>query len=250
LLPPPEFADGQRASLDLVRELNLRHRQSREGFTELDARLASYELAYRMQSSALEVGNLEQETQVTKRSYGLDHPDALVSSFGRKCLLARRLVERGVRFVQVYDMPDKNGWDAHAKLVENHNPLARSIDQPIAALLADLDERGLLDETLVICGSEFGRTPLVQGDHGRNHNAAGFTIWLAGGRVKAGARIGATDEVGYMAVERPTPFRDLHATILAALGLNNEELSFYTNGRQERLTGVAGGAKIIPGVLS
>jgi hypothetical protein len=250
LLPPPEFADGQRASLDLVRELNLRHRQSHEGFTELDARLASYELAYRMQSSALEVGNLDQETTQTKRSYGLDQKYEPMHGFGRKCLLARRLVERGVRFVQIYDMPDKNGWDAHGKLKENHAPLARSVDQPVGALLEDLQQRGLLDETLVIFGSEFGRTPLMQGDKGRNHNSAGFTVWLAGGGVRPGQRIGATDEVGYLAVDRPTPFRDLHATILAALGLNHEELSFHTNGRQERLTGVAGGAKIIPGVLA
>src|SRR3954470_15258688 len=250
LLPPPEFAGGQRASLDLVRELNLRHRQSHQGFTELDARLASYELAYRMQSSALEVGNLDQETALTKRSYGLDEKDELTQSFGRKCLLARRLVERGVRFVQLYDMPDKNGWDAHTKITENHTPLARSVDGSVAALLDDLQNRGLLDETLVIFGSEFGRTPLMQGENGRNHNAAGFTIWLAGGGVRPGQRIGATDEVGYLAVERPTPFRNLHATILAALGLNHEELSFHTSGRQERLTGVAGSAKIIPGVLA
>ena len=152
--------------------------------------------------------------------------------------------------MQLYDMPDKDGWDAHAKLQENHTPRARWTDQPIAALLSDLKQRGLLDETLVIWASEFGRTPLLQGDGGRNHNSAGFTIWLAGGGVKPGQRIGATDEVGYMAVERPTPFRDLHATILAALGLNNDELSFHTNGREERLTGVAGSAKVIPGVLA
>ncbi|MEX0610957.1 MAG: DUF1501 domain-containing protein, partial [Pirellulales bacterium] len=211
---------------------------------------ASYELAYRMQSSALDVGNPEQETQHTKRSYGLQHPDERARSFGRKCLLARRLVEKGVRFVQVYDMPDKDGWDAHSKLEDNHRPRARWTDQPVAALLGDLKQRGLLDETLVIWASEFGRTPLLQGDGGRNHNAAGFTIWLAGGGVKPGQRIGATDEVGYLAVELPTPFRDLHATILAALGLNNDELSFHANGRQERLTGVAGSAKIIPGVLA
>ncbi|MBA3485124.1 MAG: DUF1501 domain-containing protein [Pirellulales bacterium] len=249
LLPPDEFADGQRASLDLIRELNLRHRESRAGFTELDARLASYELAYRMQSSALEVGNLEQESQHTQRSYGLEHQDERTRSYGRKCLLARRLVERGVRFVQLYDMPDKDGWDAHAKLEDNHTPRARWTDQPVAALLDDLKQRGLLEETLVIWASEFGRTPLVQGDGGRNHNSAGFTIWLAGGGVKRGQRIGATDEVGYLAIERPTLFRDLHATILAALGLSNDELSFHTSGREERLTGVAGSAKVIPGVL-
>ncbi len=250
LLPPDEFADGQRSSLDLIRELNLRHRETHAGFTELDARLASYELAYRMQSSALEVGRLEQEAEYTQRSYGLQHDDERTRSFGRKCLLARRLVERGVRFVQLYDMPDKDGWDAHAKLADNHTPRARWTDQPVAALLADLKQRGLLDETLVIWASEFGRTPLMQGDLGRNHNSAGFTIWLAGGGVKSGQRIGATDEVGYLAVERPTPFRDLHATILAALGLKNDELFFEANGRQERLTGVAGSAKVIPGVLA
>jgi uncharacterized protein (DUF1501 family) len=159
-------------------------------------------------------------------------------------------VERGVRFVQLYDMPDKDGWDAHAKLTENHTPRARWIDQPVAALLDDLKQRGLLDETLVIWASEFGRTPLVQGDGGRNHNSAGFTIWLAGGGVKPGQRIGATDEVGYLAIERPAPFRDLHATILAALGLDNNALAFHTNGREERLTGVAGSAKLIEGVLA
>jgi hypothetical protein len=250
LLPPDEFADGQRASLDLMRELNLKHRETREGFTELDARLASYELAYRMQSSALEVGNVEQETQHTRRSYGLEHADERTRSFGRKCLLARRLVEQGVRFVQLYDMPDKDGWDAHSKLGDNHTPRARWTDQPIAALLDDLKQRGMLDETLVIWASEFGRTPLLQSDGGRNHNSAGFTIWLAGGGVQRGQRIGATDETGYLAVERPTHFRDLHATILAALGLNNDALAFHTHGRDERLTGVAGSAKIIPGVLA
>jgi hypothetical protein len=250
LLPPKEFADGQRATIDLIRDMNLRHRASREGFTELDARLASYELAYRMQSSALEVGDLEAESQATQRRFGLDHRDERTRSFGRKCLLARRLVERGVRFVQVYDMPDKDGWDAHANLTANHTPRARWTDQPTAALLSDLKERGLLDQTLVIWASEFGRTPLAQGQSGRNHNAAGFTIWMAGGGVRPGQSIGATDEFGYLAVERPTAFRDLHATILAALGLDNDALSFHANGRDERLTGVAGSAHIIPGVLA
>jgi hypothetical protein len=249
LLPPPEFADGQRDSLDLIRALNEKHRQTRAGFTELDARLASYELAYRMEASALEVGDLNSETAYTQQSYGLEHSEERTRSFGRKCLLARRLVERGVRFVQLYDMPDKDGWDAHGQLQDNHTPRARWTDQPIAALLGDLKQRGLLDETLVIWASEFGRTPLVQGNGGRNHNAAGFTIWLAGGGVRSGQRIGATDEVGYLAVEQPTHFRDLHATILAALGLHHDELYFEANGRPERLTGVAGGANVIPGVL-
>jgi hypothetical protein len=250
LLPPEEFAAGQRASLDLIRTLNARHRETREGFSELDARLATYELAYRMQSSALEVGNLDEESKHTQHAYGLNHTDERARNFGRKCLLARRLVERGVRFVQLYDMPDKDGWDAHERLSDNHTPRARWVDQPIAALLVDLKQRGLLDETLVIWASEFGRTPLLQGAAGRNHNSAGFTIWLAGGGVRRGVQIGATDDFGYMALDHPTPFRDLHATILAALGLDNEELFYQANGRQERLTGVAGSAKVIPGVLA
>jgi uncharacterized protein (DUF1501 family) len=158
-------------------------------------------------------------------------------------------VERGVRFVQLYDMPDKDGWDAHATLEKNHTPRARWTDQPIAALLGDLKERGLLDSTLVIWASEFGRTPMEQGDNGRQHNAAGFTIWMAGGGVKPG-RIGGTDEIGLLAVDRPHPFRDLHATILHALGISHEDLSFEVSARQERLTGVAGSAKVIPGVLA
>jgi arylsulfatase A-like enzyme len=248
LLPPEEFAAGQRDSLDLIRQLNLKHRATRPGFTELDARIASYELAYRMQSAALEVGNLDSEPAYLKQSYGLEAPDNRTAAFGRKCLLARRLVERGVRFVQLYDMPDKDGWDAHEKLLKNHQDRARWTDQSAAALLDDLKQRGLLDSTLVVWASEFGRTPMMQGNSGRQHNAAGFTIWLAGGGVQPGS-IGATDELGIMAVEQPHQIRDLHATILTALGIAHEDLSFQINGRQERLTGVAGSAGIIPGVL-
>ncbi len=249
LLPAAAFAEGQRASLDLVRELNLKHRAAHPGLSELDARIASYELAYRMQSAALEVGDVEKESPATRTSYGLDHADKEVGKFGRKCLLARRLVERGVRFVQIYNMFDKDGWDAHSQLAKNHPRLARQTDQPIAALLADLKQRGLLEETLVICASEFGRTPMMQGDQGRQHNAAGFTIWLAGGGAKPGTRIGATDAIGLMAAQDPHPFKDLHATILAALGLHADDLSYDVNGRPERLTGIAGGAEVIPGVF-
>jgi hypothetical protein len=249
LTPPPEFASGQRHSLDVLRTLNLRHRQGRETYTELDARIASYELAYRMQAAALEVGGLEKESASLKTSYGVDHSEKRLASFGRKCLLARRLVERGVRFVQLYDMPDKDGWDAHAKLTDNHTPRARWTDQPIAALLSDLKQRGLLDSTLVIWASEFGRTPMMQGDLGRQHNAAGFTVWMAGGGVRPGMRIGSTDEIGLMAADPGHPMKDLHATILAAMGLENDALYFPLEGRQERLTGVANSAKKIPGVL-
>jgi len=249
LLPPSEFADGQRASLDLIRELNLKHRDAHPGFTELDARIASYELSYRMQSAALEVGGVDAEPEYLRRAYGFEHQDKHTVSFARKCLMARRLVERGVRFVQVYDMPDKYGWDAHGDLVKNHTPRARWTDQPVAALLGDLKQRGLLDSTLVIWASEFGRTPMMQGNVGRQHNASGFTIWMAGGGAKPRLRHGATDEIGLLAVDRPVHFRDLHATILAALGLDNDQLSFAVSGRQERLTGVAGTGKPIPGVL-
>jgi uncharacterized protein (DUF1501 family) len=159
------------------------------------------------------------------------------------------LVERGVRFVQLYDMPDKDGWDAHDALKNNHVPRARWTDQPIATLLADLKQRGLLDSTLVVWASEFGRTPMMQGNNGRQHNAAGFTVWMAGGGVRPGARIGATDELGLMAVESPVSFKDLHATILAAAGIEHESLSFAVDARRERLTGIAGGARVIPGVL-
>jgi hypothetical protein len=245
LLPPPEFADGQRDSLDLIRELNLQHRDARPGFAEFDARIASYELAYRMQSSALEVGDTERESESLRRSYGLEHADPRTQAFGRKCLLARRLVERGVRFVQVYDMPDKDGWDAHDNLVKNHEPRARWTDQPVAALLTDLKQRGLLDETLVVWASEFGRTPMMQGNLGRQHNAAGFTIWMAGGGVRPGIRIGATDDLGLMAVEKPIQMKDLHATILHLLGLEHEALNYEVNGRLERLTGIAGGAQVV-----
>jgi hypothetical protein len=250
LEPPERFRADQRATLDLIEQLNHEHRSTRPSFSELDARMASYELAYRMQSAGLEVGDLQKETAATHSLYGLDHSDPRTQSFGRKCLLARRLVERGVRFVQLYDMPDKDGWDAHDRLEKNHTPRARWTDQPMAALVKDLKQRGLLESTLVVCASEFGRTPMMQGDQGRQHNAAGFTIWLAGGGIKKGFRLGSTDELGLMAVEHPVPFSDLHATILHLLGIEHEKLFFDVNGRQERLTGVAGSAKVIREILA
>jgi hypothetical protein len=250
LLPPDDFAAGQRQSLDLVKQLNLRHLSEHAGNTQLEARIASYELAYRMQSAALEVGDLDSESQSLRQGYGFEHADKRTVSFARKCLMARRLVERGVRFVQLYDMPDKDGWDAHAKVRENHVPRARWTDQPIAALLSDLKQRGLLETTLVVWASEFGRTPMMQGDVGRQHNAAGFTVWLAGGGVRPGVHIGATDDLGLMATQNPQPFHNLHATILTALGITPDDLGYEVNGRIERLTGVAGSARAIDGVLA
>lgn len=248
ILPPQQFASGQRASLDLLHKLNLKHRSARPEFSELDARIASYELAYRMQTAAFEVGDLESEPTHVRELYGLGHQDQNLVKFGRKCLLARRLVERGVRFVQIYNMFNSDGWDAHTGLPDNHVRLARQCDQPVAALLSDLKQHGLLDETLVVWGSEFGRTPMMQNDHGRQHNSAGFTLWMAGGGVRPG-RIGSTDELGLLALDRPHTFADLHATILAALGLDNRTLTFPHAGLNERLTGVTDAAQVIPGSL-
>lgn len=250
LLPPEAFAHGQRDAINLMQNLNAIHREQHPGFLELDARIATYELAYRMQSAAMEVGKMDDEPAHIQKQYGLDHEDPRTQSFARKCLQSRRLVERGVRFVQVYDMPDKDGWDAHSKLTDNHTPRARWTDKPVAGLIADLKQRGLLETTLVIWASEFGRTPMQQGDKGRQHNAAGFTLWMAGGGVKPGLRIGATDEIGLMATDRPVQFRDLHATILTALGIDYEALSFEVSGREERITGVSGSAKPLTDILS
>jgi hypothetical protein len=246
--PPPEFAAGQRATLDFVGELNRRHAAARPGLGDLDGRVASYELAYRMQAEALALGDLSKETKETRDLYGVDDPDANVARFARMCLQARRLAEKGVRFVQVYSAMDKEGWDAHSKLEANHRLNARMTDRPIAALLTDLKRRGLFDDTLVMWGGEFGRTPTLQSD-GRNHNPLGCTAWLAGGGVKGGQSIGETDAVGYAAEADPHPVKDLHATLLHGLGLRCDNLFFEQDGRQERLTGVAGTASVIPGVF-
>lgn len=250
LQPPGEFADVQRSTLDLAQALNRRHALQRPGVLDLDGRIASYELAYRMQSAALDIGELSLETRATQESYGLHDENKDKALFGRMCLLSRRLVEQGVRFVQLYNAVDKLGWDGHDNNRDYHTRNASQTDQPVAALLADLKQRGLLDSTLVIWAGEFGRTPMQQGNKGRNHNPYGFTIWMAGGGVNAGKVIGATDEIGLRAVDQPQPVKNLHATILTALGLNPDNLFFEHNGRQERLTGVAQSWKTIPGVLS
>jgi len=249
LQPPTELAGVQRSTLDLVQTLNRKHAAQRPGVLDLDGRIASYELAYRMQSEAIDIGELSQETMATQDNYGLHDENKDKALFGRMCLLSRRLVERGVRFVQLYNAVDKLGWDGHDNNTEYHKRNAAQTDQPVAALLADLKQRGLLDSTLVVWAGEFGRTPMKQGENGRNHNPYGFTIWMAGGGVKAGQAIGATDEIGLRAVEQPQPVKNLHATILTALGLNPDDLFFEHNGRQERLTGVAASWKVIPGVL-
>jgi len=249
LQPPAEVADTQRSTLDLIQGLNRRHSAARPGPLDLDGRIASYELAYKMQSEAIDVGDLSYESKETLDLYGIDSGPKDMATFGRMCLLSRRLVEKGVRFVQLYNAVDKFGWDGHDKNAENHRANAAITDRPIAGLLADLKRRGLLDETLVVWAGEFGRTPMQQGTMGRNHNPYGFTIWMAGGGIKGGQSIGETDEIGLRAEKSPVSVKDLHATILGALGLNHEDLSYEHNGRPERLTGVAGSARPIPGVF-
>jgi Protein of unknown function (DUF1501) len=242
---PKGISQGQqRRTLDLVTRLNRMHLQHHPA-SELEARIASYELAFRMQSEATDVVDLHKESAATRRLYGLDEKET--AEFGLRCLLARRMVERGVRFVQVY-CGDTNGWDGHSNIEENHGRLCRQSDRPVAGLLRDLKSRGLLDSTLVIWGGEFGRTPMSEGTTGRDHNPYGFTLWLTGGGVKGGQVIGATDPVGLRAVEEKAHVHDIHATILHLLGLNHRRLTFRHNGRNERLTDVAG--VVIRGVLA
>ncbi len=227
----------QRRTLDLINQLNEQHRQTRADDSELSARIAAYELAFRMQAHAPEAVDLSKESPATRRLYGLDQ--LITAEFGTRCLLARRLAERGVRFVQVY-CGDTNGWDAHADVEGNHGRLCLQMDRPVAGLLHDLKARGLLDDTLVIWGGEFGRTPMTEGTNGRDHNPYGFTMFLAGAGVKGGQALGATDEIGLRAAEEKCHVNDLHATVLHLLGLNHLNLTFRHNGRDERLTDVAG----------
>jgi uncharacterized protein (DUF1501 family) len=234
LSPPPEIAGPQqRPRLDLLRALNEHHRRGREDEGDLAARVSAYELAFRMQSAAPEAVDLTRESEQTRREYGLDRPEC--ADYGRRCLLARRLVERGVRFVQIY-CGSGSQWDAHSNLEGNHHRMCGRCDQPTAALLRDLKRRGLLDSTLVVWGGEFGRTPMSEGADGRDHNPYGFTMWLAGGGVRGGQVVGATDAFGLRAVENRIHVHDLHATILHLLGLDHTRLTFLHNGREERLT--------------
>ena len=234
LNPPPEISEErQRHKLAYINQLNREHLASRSVDSELEARIASYELAFQMQAHAPEAVDLSQETQETQAAYGLN--EKRTQAFGQNCLLARRLVERGVRFIELYSGSGSK-WDAHAKIEQNHTEHCGATDRPIAALLKDLKQRGLLDETLVVWGGEFGRTPMSEKGDGRDHNPYGFTMWLAGGGVKGGQIIGSTDEFGMHAVNRPVHVHSLHATILAALGLDHTELTYKLQGRPERAT--------------
>ncbi len=242
--PEQMGAAQQRGMLDLLNDLNRRQAEQRPGETELDARIQSYELAYRMQSSAPEAVDLTQETEATKKLYGLDDP--ITEPYGKNCLLARRLVERGVRFIELY-CGSGSGWDAHQDIEGNHSKWCRASDKPIAGLLADLKSRGLLDDTLVVWGGEFGRTPFNESGNGRDHNPWGFTMWMAGAGIKVGQTIGTTDEIGLRAVDNPYHVHDLHATILHLLGLDHLKLTFLHNGRAERAT--INGGNLITGLL-
>ncbi|MBX9627490.1 MAG: DUF1501 domain-containing protein [Gemmataceae bacterium] len=239
-LKPPAgvSAEQNRRSFGLVKQLN--EMSLTPGDTDAEARIASYELAFRMQKHAPEAVDLAKETAATRAAYGLD--DKRTADFGTRLLLARRLVERGVRFVTVYSGggPLVTQWDAHDDVNDNHQNMCGRVDKPIAALLKDLKQRGLLKDTLVVWCSEFGRTPNSQGGKGRDHNPLGYTMWLAGGGAKGGTVVGTTDEFGLKAVEDRISVNDFHATILHLLGLDHEKLTYLHSGRDERLTDVAG----------
>lgn len=245
-LPPGTTREQQRLLLDRLREKNEEHLRDRVDNSELSARIASYEMAFKMQQNAPEAVDFTKETKQTHELYGIDNPRT--SDFGRKCLLARRLVERGVRFVQVYSGGAHNddNWDAHSDMVKNHSKHAGDTDKPIAALLKDLKARGLLDSTLVVWGGEFGRQPTAEyaTGTGRDHNSYGFTMWMAGGGIKGGISVGETDELGNNAVKDRFHVKHLHATILHQLGLDPNKLSYFYGGLNQRLVGVEGAETI------
>ncbi len=247
--PPASLRDSnQRRVLDFSQSLNRRFQQSYKHDNALESRIAAYELAYRMQSTAPEAVDLSQETQQTKSLYGLDQDET--RSFGTQCLNARRLVERGVRFVQLYHGGGGDGWDTHGENDAKHLRNGKQIDKPIAGLITDLKARGLLDSTLVIWGGEFGRTPTSEGSAGRDHNPYGYTVWMAGGGIRGGTVYGATDEFGFRAVEDRVQVRDLHATILHLLGLDHARLTYYFQGLEQRLTQIDGDSRVIREVIS
>lgn len=228
---------AQRRQLDFIQRLNAVHAAQRPDESLLDARIASFEMAYRMQSAAPEAFDWRHEPESIKSRY--HGPDGKLSDFGMSCLLARRLVERGVRVVQVY-YGDNQPWDTHSANDANHRRLCAKSDKPIAALLGDLKQRGLLDETLVLWGGEFGRTPASQGSNGRDHNHWGISVWMAGGGIRGGMAYGATDDFGFRAVENRVHVHDLHATMLHLLGIDHTQLTYRYGGRDFRLTDVEG----------
>jgi len=238
LKPPSGITDQQqRNQLGLLQKMNEIWAKDKSDDTELDARIRSFELAYQMQSAASDAVDLSGESEATKKMYGMDNPAS--ATFGTNCLMARKLVERGVRFIELYSGAG-SGWDAHNDLEGNHTKYCAASDKPIAGLLADLKARGMLKDTLVVWGGEFGRTPFNELTTGRDHNPWGFTMWMAGGGAKGGQYVGTTDEIGLRAVENPAHVHDIHATILWMLGLDHRQLTFMHNGRAERPTVLAG----------
>jgi len=247
-------AEEQRRMLDLLTFYNERHIETRRDDSDVAARMNSYELAFKMQASVPELANLAKETAATRKLYGLDQPDT--AEFGTQCLMARRMVERGVRFVQLYSGGNKGGsvgWDGHNQCDQNHTVMARKVDLPIAGLLTDLKSRGLLESTLVVWGGDFGRTPFTngvegggQGQAGRDHNPYGFSVWMAGGGIHGGKVIGATDEIGLRAMDDKVHMHDLHATILSLMGLDYQKLTYHFQGRDFRLTDVGGQNNLAP----
>jgi hypothetical protein len=251
LKPPADLnADRQRRQLDLLAKLNGQHLDRHAEEKEFAARIESFELAYRMQSAAPEALDIAKEPENIQKLYGIDNKAC--AHFARQCLISRRMIERGVRFVQIYSggMENQRSWDGHEDIQGNHSGFASETDQPIAALLADLDQRGLLDDTLVIWGGEFGRLPVSQksAKPGRDHNPHAFTYWFAGGGIKGGTSYGETDEIGHKAAVNRVSVNDLHATILHLLGIDHERLTFRYNGRDFRLTDVAG--KVIREIIA
>lgn len=246
-LPPGVDFKRRRENIDLINKLNRTFNDRQPHNPELEARIAAYELAYRMQAEIPNTVDIDQESQATKELYGLNENHT--RAFGQRCLLARRMIERGVRFVQVW----AGGWDSHADLIGGHRNAARQVDRPIAGLLKDLKDRGLLDETLVVWGGEFGRTPDTtaanhKGKPGRDHNPGAMTMWFAGGGIKPGVSVGGTDEFGDRAVDKPYHLKDIHATFLHLLGLDQEKLTYYHGGRFKRLTD--NGGKLIHEILA
>lgn len=242
VIPTEAKAEQQAAKLALMRQLDAGVVQQMGKIDQVESAIANYELAFRMQAAVPELMNISGETEATKKLYGIDSANKPTAIFAEQCLLARRLVERGVRFIELTcpGVPGADRWDQHGNLRDHHTKNALAVDQPIAGLLRDLKSRGLLDSTLVIWGGEFGRTPFAQGSDGRDHNPFGFSMWMAGGGVKGGTVYGATDEYGYKAVENKVAIHDLHATMLHLLGINHEKLTFRFSGRDIRLTDVYG----------
>ncbi|QDT92774.1 DUF1501 domain-containing protein [Gimesia algae] len=228
----------QRKQVDFLNDLNRMHQAETGPNQILNDRIGSFELAFRMQEEVPEIQDISGETEATMKMYGLD--EEKTADFGRQCLMARRFAERGVRFIQVSHSDQKVQWDQHGNLLEGHGKNAKEVDKPIAGLLKDLKQRGLLKDTLVVWGGEFGRTPTAQGKNGRDHNPEGFTMWLAGGGVKSGIKYGATDEFGYYAAKDKMHIHDFHATLLHLLGMDHEKLTYRYAGRDFRLTDVAG----------